>query len=152
MKDKAMTRREVINFLGFKLPVVLLAVEILPGVARAGETYTRKTYLVSYTERNGLIDQVDTTEHIYGVVPEYDDRGDLVGARFRDIDDTFAETTHLKPGTVIYKINEKPFVFRTNAEFSKWKVDLFDMVQKKQTITVDLDMDNKPYLHVFKFE
>jgi hypothetical protein len=151
MEKQTMTRREVINFLGIKLPVVLLAVEVLPGIARAEQSYTQMTFLAAPSERTQILDEAAVGGQSFNVEAARDEKGNLVGARFLDMDEHFQEMSHLKPGTIVYKINDKPFVFQTPKEFDAWQNSITEMIQKKQTITMDLDMDGEPYLYVFKF-
>lgn len=152
MKEKIMTRRDVINLLGIKLPIVLLAVESLPGIARAGEAYTRKTFQVSYSGKNGALDTMESPNENIIITTQLDASKKPIGSRIQGLTDGAAEHSHLKSGSIIYKINNKSFILRSQDDFDDWRDSIIDMIQKKQTITIDLDMDRKPYLYVFKFD
>jgi hypothetical protein len=100
MKRETMTRREVISFLGIKLPVVLLAVEILPGVARAEHPYTKMTFQASHAETDALLLDLEKPESQILITTQLDNGGRPVGSRIQESDDKTARQSHMKPGTV----------------------------------------------------
>ena len=150
MKKESMTRREVINLLGIKLPVVLLAVEILPGIARADQPYTRSTFQVLTSERDeALTDWYDST----CMVTEYRDaNGQAIGTRVSELDGSVIKKGEIREGDIIYKINGKPYIVGSPQDFEEWSDAVRQMVANKQTITVDLDRDDKPNLIVIEFD
>ena len=76
-----MTRREVINFLGIKLPVVLLAVEVLPGMVRAEEQFTRKTFQVRAAESNEALYEMKESDSKILIRTHLDEDGTAIGSR-----------------------------------------------------------------------
>jgi hypothetical protein len=152
MKEKTLTRRDVISLLGIKLPVVLLAVETLPGIARAGEAYTRKTFRTATTYENGILKVMDSRDEEITITTQFDADGRPIGSRIQAVTEGAARHSHLEPGSIIYKVNNDPFIIESQDDFEDWRDSIIDMARKKQTITLDLDVDKKPFLYVIEFE
>lgn len=151
MSKETMTRREVIKLLGIKLPVVLLAVEILPGIARAGQSFTKKTFRAATTSRSETLDLFDASGEKMLVTAEYNENQEAIGTRITELSDSAAEKSHLTSGSVIYKVNDKPFIIESQEDFDNWRDSIISRIQNKQAFTLDLDVDAKPYLYTFEF-
>jgi hypothetical protein len=150
MNKEKLTRREVIDFLGFKLPIMLLAVESLPGLARAGETYTQVTFRVSPSRKEQGLQSFESSPDRIIVGAEFDATGKPIGSLVLEIDEKPADLTHLKKNALIRSINDEPFVIQTQDDFDNWRYKIMDMIRDTQKITLDVDMDGKPYLYVFE--
>ena len=149
MAKITVTRREIINMLGLKLPVVLLAVERMPGVARAGQEFTQKIFQADAQKLDIALELLDSEEKII-FAPQFDASGRRIGCVIERLDARPADLTHFKPGSIIYHIDKMPFTLEPPSDLSWWREYIKKKIVARQSITVDLDLDGLPNLYVFQ--
>jgi hypothetical protein len=110
------------------------------------------TFGVPLQKRAEALDSFESSPDRIIVGAVFDEEGNAIGSRVQEIDEKPAKLTHLKPGALIRSINDKPFIIHTQDDFDRWRLNLMDMLRDKSKITLDVDMDGKPYLYVFDFE
>ena len=150
MKKQDMSRREVISFLGIKVPIVLLGVQLLPGAARGEEPYIQISYRMSAAKLDRFMGDWSNRSV---VCAEYrDGKGDAVGTIIRELDEVTAESDIIQKGDIIYKFNDKPLIIESQEDHEEWSKFVKEAFRNKKRVTIDLDRDDESLLIVIEFD